>query len=489
MVIKEFLVSLGIKTDGAGFRNVLGSLQDLRGAAGALAIAFAGIKAGQQLAAITVQVAKLGDTIDKTAGQFGIARDEFQELGFVAGLGGVSAGQFSKSLKELSKRAGEAAIGLGESSRGFDSLGIDIRDAQGKLKTAPQLFEEVADGIKGIEDPTARVRIASDLFGRSGANMINVLKNGAGAIREQRKEFRSLGGVLGTDVVDASVQFIDDQLRLDTALQGIKNTIAKGLLPAFNSARKALIEWTKANGPAIRSQLLPFMRRLGRFVGNLATAFARASAFIVKSIGPMRAAFIALLVVVGLLVAAFGIWPIVIAVVIGLIAAVIDDLEEMGKGGRSVIGSLITQWDAFIESLREPVSGDDPWFVTVAKDAVAAWDAVNAAVDAALKSLNEAMFQVESFSRRVGPLGNIIGGGGTITRNLPRAFRGSAAAGGVASAGARTTSTVVNQTNNTTINAPSGEAGAIGGAVRRNARTSDRNLRRTAQQLSLEPAQ
>jgi len=154
-------------------------------AVGREAIRFGGLvaggvtAAGGALFALVKRSAGAADELAKTADKLGVGIAALQRLEYHAGLSGVATGQLRDSVRFLLNAAGEAAQGIGAAGDTFARLGIQVTDNTGKLKSAETLMYEIADAIAKVEDPTLRVSIAQDLFGRSGAGMINMLKGGA----------------------------------------------------------------------------------------------------------------------------------------------------------------------------------------------------------------------------------------------------------------------------------------------------------------------
>jgi hypothetical protein len=60
------------------------------------------------------------------------------------------------------------------------------------LKPTNELLNEVSDRLSGIKDPADKVRIAFDLFGRSGVNLVNTLQAGSGELSKLREEFNAV---------------------------------------------------------------------------------------------------------------------------------------------------------------------------------------------------------------------------------------------------------------------------------------------------------
>lgn len=201
--------------------------------------------AGGAMFALVQRSAAAADALAKAADKLGVGIEPLQRLEYHAGLSGVATEQFRDSLRFLLNAAGETARGVGAAGETFARLGISVTDGSGKLKDAETLMFEVADAMAKIENPTLRVGIAQDLFGRSGASMINVLKDGAEAMREAGREAEQLG-ILTEDQVRASEEFNDNFDRLMKVIGHFSDMLAAELLPYMNDfvlwLRAAVIE-------------------------------------------------------------------------------------------------------------------------------------------------------------------------------------------------------------------------------------------------------
>ena len=150
--------------------------------------------------AITALVAGAGiqrfaqeiDELAKTSRRLGLTVNELQSLQFAAEQTGVSAESLRTSLDRFNRNISETAIGTGIAKRSFEDLGVSVKDSEGVLRNTDDILTDVADALKGVESPADRTRIAMDLFGRSGAALVNTLAEGKGGINELRREFNDL---------------------------------------------------------------------------------------------------------------------------------------------------------------------------------------------------------------------------------------------------------------------------------------------------------
>jgi hypothetical protein len=105
------------------------------------------------------------------------------------------------ALQRFTRRAAEAAQGTGEAKDALAQMGIALRDQSGNLRRSEDLLGDVADAFAGIEDPAERVRLAFKLFDSEGVALVNLLRDGNGALDEMRERARDLGIVLDEHLV------------------------------------------------------------------------------------------------------------------------------------------------------------------------------------------------------------------------------------------------------------------------------------------------
>lgn len=164
------------------------------------------------------------DNIAKSADKIGITTDALQELRFAADLSGVSVEKLDTGLNRFARVASDANEGLSTAVRGFERLGVQVTDTDGRLKPIDELLTEVAAGFAEMEDATQRAATAQELFGRSGTELVNLLAAGADGLERMRGEARELGIVISEDLVRDAVVMKDELTKAFTALEARWNS-------------------------------------------------------------------------------------------------------------------------------------------------------------------------------------------------------------------------------------------------------------------------
>ncbi|WP_458368713.1 phage tail tape measure protein [Pseudomonas mandelii] len=214
----------------------------------------------------------IGDTAERT----GISRERFQELGFAAKLTGSSSEVLAGALQKMNINVGAATKGSKELKEMFSGLGINIRDAGGKLKSTDQLFDMFVDRISKIKDPSLQAQAAVKVFGKSATELLPLIKGGGAGIKDMATEARRLGIVLSDDAVRDGEAFGDILDTLKAAVGGVGNIIGTALVPELSKMSTWLTESIVKYRPQIEAFATAFAKdlpgnieRIVGFLGDL----------------------------------------------------------------------------------------------------------------------------------------------------------------------------------------------------------------------------
>lgn len=228
MTTAEFVLSARDDTK-AAFASVEGGLRNLDKALGVFGVSLAAIAAGA--VAMVKQQTDLADETSKTAARLGTTTEALSAMRYAADLAGVSNESLTNSLRLMSRNLSDAAQGTGSAVQAVRELGLSARDLAG---LAPeQAVQKIADAMLLVPTASDRVRIAMDVFGRSGADMINVMAGGSAGIRDAMQEAERFGVVISTSTGQAAERFNDNVSRLKANFTGLANSLTAEVLPAL----------------------------------------------------------------------------------------------------------------------------------------------------------------------------------------------------------------------------------------------------------------
>jgi len=185
-------------------------------AAGFAAIGVADFAAGQ--------VEKLrglldvADGMNKLSQRTGIATEQLSAYRYAATVARVDQEALTQSIQKLAGRMAEAAGGSEEVQATFAALGVNVTDANGKLRKTEDVLQDVADRFAGFNDGAAKVAISKKLFEEAGERLIPLLNN----LRELSKEGAKVGAVFSGDLARKAEQLNEGLARLSAVSEKAK---------------------------------------------------------------------------------------------------------------------------------------------------------------------------------------------------------------------------------------------------------------------------
>lgn len=234
--------SLVAKLTRMGGKAVLAGIGAVSGAVTAVA---AGIN---KAIAATV---KWGDDLDALQDVTDLTNDQVAGLNFLLRKHGVDAGTAARSLTFLNKSLLEANGNLGTSGRALQNWGIDIKDANGELKSNADLMQEVANKYASLGEGAERTGFATDVFGKSGAELNDVLLEMAdGGFQKFIEKAQSLGLNLNADDIQKYKQAVEET---KLSWEAIQIFLGSRLLPTFQSITEWLTQ--RLQDPAIKGAI------------------------------------------------------------------------------------------------------------------------------------------------------------------------------------------------------------------------------------------
>ena len=213
----------------AAFASASRSLGNLGSQAGNIVGRLGGIGAALAAGMSALQIAnvvQVADQLDDLSEKTGISVERLSALRFAGEAVGTELTSLTTGVRELSKRMADAAGGGKATSEAFRAIGVEVKNADGSLRSADEVLLDVADKFAQYEDGAAKAALAQELFGKSGADMIPFLNQGKQGIEELRREAEQLGVIYSGDLAKASAEFNDNLVKLRAAAEGLAVRLA-----------------------------------------------------------------------------------------------------------------------------------------------------------------------------------------------------------------------------------------------------------------------
>jgi hypothetical protein len=324
VALREVLAFLGFEVDSTELEKGNALVDQFKSGLLGVGKAVAGAFAVKEIVGFGKELVNQADELREAAIALGAVPQELQVLEFAAGQAGVEVGELRASLARFNKTAAESAKGKGASET-FKKLGVELKNADGTIKSSGQLFEEVGVAIGKIEDPIERAGAASEFFGKSYAKLLPFFAEGPEGMRKAREEAEALGFVFDTAFLENSDEINDRLDKLKRGLVGIAIQAIAPLLPYVKSFVEGSIKVVKGLVGWVRQTKILQALTIA-LTGKGVLALGRAVFALVARFGGWRAILMRLL-------------PILLKFVAPLL--ILEDFLVFLAGGKSLTGNLL----------------------------------------------------------------------------------------------------------------------------------------------------
>ena len=310
------------------------------------------------------------DRLQKAAQNLGINTEagfaKFQVLSKLLEEGGINASEMDRGLRNMTTRMEQGLKGNKTYAKVMEKIGTSLFDANGELKSTPDLFIAVAEAIQeGKIDIVDAQKILGEVVGVKMFNLFDGMAQKGVSVGAAMKDVAENMNILSQDDVAKAAAFNDALGRLNTAFTSLLQEAILPLLPGMTEFIKDLV----ANAPGLLESfnekiagLKPVFDGLGLIVNTVIipalNAMFTAFDLIMQGVtalhdtNPLLTEFA---LIVGAVAAAFLLLNPVALVVAGIVTAIIgfktayEYIDEM----KTRLGS----WTAVFDEILLKVTG------------------------------------------------------------------------------------------------------------------------------------
>lgn len=219
--------------------------------------AMVGLTALAGATALTVnKTREYADRVDDNSKKIGLSKKAYQEWDYIITRFGGNIDGLQMGMKALVNQTVGVTQGNKNAISNFKKLGISIKDTNGKIKSQEVLFEEVVSKMQKYPDGVAKAKLANDMFGRSGADLMPMFKENAQAISELKAEMQKLGIVMSDEQIEAANTFSDNLETIQRGLGAVMMSLGSELMPILNDVARTFID----NMPQIKETVIPVFK-------------------------------------------------------------------------------------------------------------------------------------------------------------------------------------------------------------------------------------
>lgn len=345
---------------------------------------FAGFEAVKGLIEIGKSTIELGGHLDDMRQKTGLSAETIQKWGYVAKLGGSDADGFAHGVGHLARTFKEASDGSDTATKALHDVGLTSASIAEALKSGDGLdaaLLKISDKFAAMPDGAQKTALAMAVFGKSGAELIPTLNQGAEGLAKLRKEAEESGAIISNEAVSALDELGDNIDKVKMSLTGLKNQAVVALLPMLKEMVDAFMAWVKVNRQLIIETITTAVHGLVSALGVLATV-GSVVADIIGFLSEHATLARAILVGLGVVITAvaveaaaawiIGFWPVVavVALIAGLVLLFDQLLEAFldGKGVFAAVGRAIRDvFMSVVSGIKDAFYAVGDFFTSIAR--------------------------------------------------------------------------------------------------------------------------
>ena len=237
----------------AAFDKVTKGLKGVGSVAGGAAkgVAGVGLAATATATALAVLVDRsfqAVDAIGKTATQTGIATDTLQAFHLAARESGTTVEGANTALIKFARSVGDAQRGVKTQSDIFKDLNVNLKNADGSMRSFDEILGDTAKGITQLGDQTARATALANLFGRQGVILTGAINDlSESGMKNFIQRAKDLGIVLSEKVIRRTEEFNDAIGVIKMQIGSFVNNITTSFLPVFEEMQKKIAKFIQSS--------------------------------------------------------------------------------------------------------------------------------------------------------------------------------------------------------------------------------------------------
>jgi hypothetical protein len=236
--------------------------------------------AAQNVLTLAGNVSSSLDSLNDLSARTGIGVESLQGYALAAKMAGVDTEAFGVAVQKLAVNIGKATPGdaMDKALRG-----INLSVAELRMLAPEQQFSVIGDAIAQLPTVAERAAVAVQVFGKQGAALAPLFREGAASIDELRERAERLGIIVSETQINNVADMNDAFDLVSATINGIIGQVVGNLAPAVTDVTNQFLrfveEWSGAQGEggtgianAITDVLLQgaeiFAGVFDQFVGN-----------------------------------------------------------------------------------------------------------------------------------------------------------------------------------------------------------------------------
>lgn len=230
-------------TMAGGFRNAATGVQ---GAFGGISGAFNLVKNNLGLlAGVLAGGAAFKEAIDSTNKWNGEAMKLSKQLGIStqdASVYMVAMHKLGIESDTLASAANKVSMQILKGGKGFEVLGVAVKDATGHFRPAMEIIGDTNEKLKAIQNPILQNQAGISAYGKAWQDMRPMLKLTGDELDKAREKAKALNLEVSPEQAAASKKYKENMNEFSLALKALSINIGQAVMPVFAKLTGALAE-------------------------------------------------------------------------------------------------------------------------------------------------------------------------------------------------------------------------------------------------------
>ena len=228
--VQATLKSFGVEVD-------KDTLSLIKMGAQAAAIAGAVYIVANELNKAATAAGNFGDAIEDNSRMLGLSVTEYQQWRHVAIASGADAEAFTSAVRMLSVRMEEAGDPTSDYAKRLKSLGIEVTDSTGKMRSMDNVLTQTFAAISRLPDGFEKNQASMEIFGRSWSQIAEMTN----LTTEEIKKFKAQSPVISEDDITAMANYHTQQALINEQWEVWNAKVGESTIPLMAEVNIQLI--------------------------------------------------------------------------------------------------------------------------------------------------------------------------------------------------------------------------------------------------------
>lgn len=312
------------------------------------------------------------DDLASLSKQTGISTDELQKMQYAADLVDVSVEDITGALRKMKPK-------MDDSNETFAKLGVSVKDADGNLRDATDVFYDSLKALQGISNETERDQIAMELFGKGADSLAGIIDDGGAALRAYGNEAARMGLIMSGDTIDALNQTND-------TIDKTKNTLLASAAQLGATAAQVLAPLIERLSAGLQ-RISEWMRQLSPQQVDMVLKIAGVVAAVAPLLiigGKLITGIGAIVSALGFLMSPIGLAVVAIAALVAAGVALYKNWDKIKEAAENLRKNIAQAWEKFKKNTVDT-------FETVKNSISQKWDSIKNTVTNRAQSIKNSV--------------------------------------------------------------------------------------------------